>query len=122
MKDECPDSRPYKSLVLPDYRLVFRGTADIIPANGHKVYGALYVITPECRKSLDNYENSPYEYRERTIVIDDEQIIFFDMKNDFPLKPPKSSYLNKIKIGYDDWRLPFRSLNEAVRYTLYEEE
>ena len=56
MAYRCPKAKVVSSLVLPDYRLVFRGVADIEPANYNQVQGVLWDITSECENSLDIFE------------------------------------------------------------------
>lgn len=60
----CPGCRFRHSARLADHRLAFTlpddewqgGVADVLPAPGHQVWGALYGITPDHLASLDAYE------------------------------------------------------------------
>ena len=66
MKYRCPLAINLGKLILPDYRLVFRGVADIEPYAGSSVQGVLWEITEDCEKSLDVYEGYPHLYRKES--------------------------------------------------------
>ena len=56
--------------VLPEWKLVFRGVADVIPMEGVKVHGAIWKLTPQDEKNLDVYEGVKFgHYRKEYIPI-----------------------------------------------------
>jgi gamma-glutamylcyclotransferase (GGCT)/AIG2-like uncharacterized protein YtfP len=117
----CPNARPQGRVTLPDYALVFRGVADIIKAPGRRVEGAMYRITPRCEMALDRYEGFPNLYRKEWFVAEIGkgsaakvvEVMFYVM-NDSYISPPSPFYLQTIEVGYSDWKIPAKSLREAV--------
>jgi gamma-glutamylcyclotransferase (GGCT)/AIG2-like uncharacterized protein YtfP len=119
----CPDARPIARMKLPDYRLVFRGVADVVPASGRIVQGALYRITKRCEAALDRYEGFPHLYRKETFIIEighgpDAKVVnvMFYVMNDHYISPPSPYYLQTIEDGYHDWKIPNASLKRAVNH------
>lgn len=68
----CPDSEEIAPAILPDYRIVERIYADIEPAPGMAVYGALYRISEADLKELDHYEGYPEQYIRREVMVRQE--------------------------------------------------
>ena len=62
MACRCPNAKAKGVMLLPDWRLVFRGVADIIPAKGYFCPVGLWQITGRCERSLDIYEGYPRLY------------------------------------------------------------
>ena len=117
MKGRCPNSKKLTSLVLPDYRLVFRGVADIEHAPYNEVQGVLWWITEQCEKSLDIYEGFPTLYRKETfaIKVDDkiEDVMFYTMnRSNYNL--PSESYFRCIEEGYIQNKLPTGGLYDSL--------
>ena len=69
MRHRCRQSQLIGWAVLPDYRLVERGFADIEPKKGVKVYGAVFEITTDDLKALDIYEGFPNGYVRRWVKV-----------------------------------------------------
>ena len=108
MQDRCPDSEPLCRAVLPDYRLVFRGVADIESADGSQVCGALYVITLSDLQRLDWFEGYPSLYRRQLVEVFDEQneshqAIVYMMTSRRTYSPPFDGYLLVILSGCQQW-------------------
>ena len=90
--------------MLPDYRLVFRGVADIEPANYNQVQGVLWDITSECENSLDIFEGvASGLYRKEYFCIKIggkvEEVMFYKMNSDGYADPSKH-YFDGIHDGY----------------------
>jgi gamma-glutamylcyclotransferase len=119
--NRCPDADRINRCTLTDYKLVFRGVADIVEAPGHSVEGAVYKITPDCERALDMYEGYPRLYTKRAFVASIGKkglivdVMFYVMQDDY-IAPPSQSYLNCIREGYDDWHIPHDSLDTAVKH------
>ena len=121
----CPTAQPVSRLTLPDWRLEFRGVADIVPCLGAEVVGALYSICPGDELALDRYEGfrrqSPNAgmYRKVFWPTQDKRgrkrTIMFYVMNRAGLCPPYAGYLETIRQGYAAWGLPAISLDTAVR-------
>jgi gamma-glutamylcyclotransferase len=81
MRRLCPGARPDGTARLRHHAIAFTrysrsekgGVADVVPALGESVWGALYVIRQSCLAALDRYENAPQAYRRETLVVIDEQ-------------------------------------------------
>lgn len=119
MARRCPDAVPLGSFTLDDARLVFRGVADCVYESGGKCLGAIWQITPKCEASLDRYEGIGSGMYRKEIVplegIDGEDSLMYYAMNSTGIMPPSKGYLDTIRQGYRDFRLPLRHLNDAVR-------
>jgi len=135
MADRCPAATPLRPVVLDNYRLAFRGSfsfngvATIIPAQGEKVYGLLWRITPACELSLDRYEGYPHLYGKEQITVRDRDgrrhpVMVYIMSHEEWLVPaePSQPYFSGIVQGYKQNDLPTRPLFEAVQRTRIEAE
>jgi hypothetical protein len=60
MEARCPLAKPMGGFYLPNYRLVFRGVADIVPEDGGVVPVVLWSITGKCLQALDRLEGYPH--------------------------------------------------------------
>src|SRR5215471_3552853 len=56
MAQRCPAAKPLGRIILPDWKLVFRGVADCVPEPGAVCYGGVWRITQDCERALDRYE------------------------------------------------------------------
>lgn len=116
MNYRCRDYSLVGQAVLPNYRLTFKGCADVIEEEGSEVWGALYMISPEDLAALDRFEGYPNFYRRKFVPVklledgvNDEvevQALIYYMNGDHPEAPPYESYLQTILEGCDDWVLP----------------
>lgn len=113
MQYRCPDARPVGALYLKDWRLVFSGVATIVPSPGNCVAGALWVLTEECEKSLDQFEGYPHLYTKQYLTQDGRDFMVYVMNKIYP-SPPSITYYDTIKEGYRDWKLDQEYLDRAV--------
>lgn len=124
-KRRCPNAKRFGKLTIPDYRLVFRGVADIEPYRGCSVQGAVYKISPRCEEALDRYEGFPHLYRKSFLTVsvrlaegEERQVLplmFYQMNND-RIGTPASGYAGTIAQGYKDWGLDPQGLVEAIEH------
>lgn len=124
MTMRCPDADYVGGFTLPDWRLVFRGVADIEPEIGSEVLGVLWDITPKCERSLDRFEGYPRLYGKEYFAVsvdgNVEDVMFYKMNsNGYHL--PADGYLKMINEGYRYSNLDLDPLYEAVRFTAREE-
>lgn len=126
MRWRCPDAEPLRDWVLPDYRLIFRGVADIEERKDGVVHGGLWRITDACERALDVYEgveNGLY----RKIYFDDlicaesgdttsERVLTYVM-NRANYDMPSAAYYDTIAAGYADFDLPPHKLANACLHT-----
>ena len=120
----CPGFEPISPAVLPDYRFAFKGVADIEPACGENVYGALYRLTPKHMKALDRFEGFPNLYIKKQVlirIIDGlepkcfTEATVYIMRNGNYYTQPSDSYLNTILAGCKQWNLPEAYQEEILR-------
>lgn len=120
MARRCPAAKPLGKWTLPDSRLVFRGVADVAHEPGAKCIGGLWRITPACEAALDRYEGigSGMYRKEYLDVAGDEEgedRVMFYVMNSTGIFPPSRGYLETIRDGYRNFKLPMKHLHKAVR-------
>ena len=111
----CFGSKYLKAFFLKDYKLVFChpnklnrfGYANIIKKRKSKVAGAIWEITKEHEKILDNYEQFPDIYQKEYFYLEEKKIMFYIMKKYF-IKNPPNSYIDTINQGYQDCNIELR--------------
>lgn len=117
MQWRCPNAKSLGKILLPDYRLVFRGVADIIPAKGFHCPVGLWEITDDCEKALDQYEGYPVLYRKEYFKnADGKGFMAYVMNRDGLGMPPKP-YYDSIATGYEDFGIDKKYLVEALEFT-----
>ena len=111
----CFRSRYLKAHFLKDYKLIFChpnklnkfGYANIIKKKGSKVPGAIWKITKDHEKILDNYEQFPNIYQKKYFYLEEKKIMFYIMSKYFIIDPPKN-YIDTINKGYKDCSIDLR--------------
>ena len=63
MQKRCPNSKPFCAIVLDEFRLVFKGVANIEKNKSYKIFLGIYKISQECEIALDHYEGFPNIYK-----------------------------------------------------------
>lgn len=119
MARRCPGAKSLGKFFLDDALLVFRGVADCIVAPGERCPGGVWKITAACERALDRYEGigSGYyskEYLDIDGIPGEPQLMLYVM-NSTGVMPPSTAYLETVKQGYRDFRLPFEPLRAAVQ-------
>ena len=111
----CFGSRYLKVFYLKDYKLIFChpnklnkfGYANVLKKKGSKVAGAIWEITKEHEKILDNYEQFPNIYQKEHFYLEGKKIMFYIM-NKYFIKNPPISYIETINKGYEDCNIDLR--------------
>jgi len=111
----CFGSKYLKSFFLKDYKMIFSypnklnkfGYANIVKKKGSKVAGAIWKITKDHEKILDNYEQFPNIYQKEHFYLEGKKIMFYIM-NKYFVKNPPSSYIETINKGYEDCNIELR--------------
>lgn len=121
MHYRCPNAKLIDSIVLPDWRLVFKSVADIEPAPYNEVHGVLWKITDACEASLDIFEGYPSLYRKEffTVKIEvdgDERVedVMFYKMNRIGYNLPSQYYFELIKEGYIQNDINTKHLHNAL--------
>jgi len=105
----CVGSKYLKSFFLKDFKMIFShpnklnkfGYANIVKKKGSKVAGAIWEITKDHEKILDNYEQFPNIYQKEYFYLEEKKIMFYIMQKYFVKNPP-NSYIDTINNGYED--------------------
>jgi gamma-glutamylcyclotransferase (GGCT)/AIG2-like uncharacterized protein YtfP len=114
MSERCPGATAVRAHELRGWKLAFRRTADIVPAVGHTVHGALYQITASDRWLLDRFEGVHRAvYRRMTVPTGGRERALAYVMNRHHIAPPEDCYYDLINIGYLDWGLPTAALLAA---------
>ena len=117
MSMRCPDAKPDGYILLPDYRLVFKGVADMIPAEGFVCPVGVWSITDKCEKALDRYEGFPRLYRKEYFVNKEGTELRAYVMTSHGLGLPPTHYYQGILQGYKDFGIDQTYLSDAVTFT-----
>ena len=110
MEARCPLAKPMGGFYLPNYRLVFRGVADIVPEDGGVVPVVLWSITGKCLQALDRLEGYPHLYTRRKI---NHGWLTYMMQDKTQISKPNHNYYRMIEEGYKDFGLDDGALSQA---------
>ncbi|MBC8203978.1 MAG: gamma-glutamylcyclotransferase [FCB group bacterium] len=124
MAYRCPGFKPIGPALLPNYRFAFKGVADVEPALGESVYGAIYLLTPAHMQALDRFEGFPNLYIKKQAVVRVLDNInpkhftmatIYIMRNGDRCAEPSWQYLDIILNGCRQWNLPEDYQDEIQR-------
>ena len=114
MFERCPDAIPVRSYELLGWKLIFRRSADIVPADGHTVLGGLYRIILTDELALDRYEGVHRgRYRRKNFLLGSQWAFTYVMNRSQAEEAPSPEYFALIERGYLDWKLPTAALVAA---------
>ena len=107
MKDRCPKSFPLTKGIIKDYKLAFNIHADIRECEGSYVPVGLWAVNRDDLERLDYYEGYPSYYNKKTVKVcvgerELEALVYY-MTDQETENKPYSSYMNRIKQGYEDF-------------------
>ena len=111
----CDGSRYLRNFFLKDYKMIFchpnklnkYGYGNIIKKKGSRAIGAIWEITIEHEKILDNYEQFPNTYKKDYFYLRGKKVMFYTMCKYFIKDPPKS-YIDTINKGYEDCNIDLK--------------
>ena len=106
MSRRCPNAKPIGKTVLKNYKLIFKGVADIEKSESEEVPVVVWEITKECEKALDIYEGYPRLYRKEYVQIEingKTELAMVYVMNYAKGAKPSEYYYNVIKQGYKDF-------------------
>jgi gamma-glutamylcyclotransferase (GGCT)/AIG2-like uncharacterized protein YtfP len=109
-----PTAKRLGKACLPNYRLVMREFADVVPKKNEKVWGVLWDVPAGWISELDELE---VHYKQKNVVV-----IWNNLKvgamayvmDDLQEGPPTLGYINSVSDGYHENKLPLRQLNRAL--------
>jgi len=122
MSLRCPDAIPKDVIMIKNWRLVFRGVADIIPAKGFQVPVSKWHITKQCEKSLDIYEGFPRLYGKKLFNDTSKNLYMTYTMNTKGFQLPPKRYLDVIKQGYKDFGIDTTFIDEALDFTHWNQD
>lgn len=118
MSRRCPNAKPIGKTVLQNYKLVFKGVADIEKSESEEVPVVVWEITKECEKALDIYEGYPRLYRKEYVPIlinGKTELAMVYVMNYAKGAKPSEYYYNVIKQGYKDFDINTAPLEKALK-------
>jgi gamma-glutamylcyclotransferase (GGCT)/AIG2-like uncharacterized protein YtfP len=122
MVHRCPKAEPVGTAVITDWRLVFRGVADIIPHAGHSVHVALWDITESCERALDAFEGYPSLYIKRDFIFTEHgksrNGMFYAMNEPRGFSMPWSGYEETLRTGYEAFGIPVEQIDAAIKHAV----
>ena len=98
MARRCPEAREIGPVVLPGWRLVIgrKGYATIVEEPGARVMGVLWSLTPQCERTLDEFEEIDSGlFRRETIDVEGVPALVYIAADPAP-GPPRVAYLNAV--------------------------
>jgi len=132
----CPHARMIGTSVIPDYRLMFKGSKTgsyltIEPEEGCSVPVGVWEVTPADERALDRYEGYPSFYYKkemelpitgcRTGKIRQRKVFVYIMHEERELGIPSQMYVRVCAQGYFDFGFDLAPLMEAYDYSKTEE-
>ncbi len=126
MASRCPGSVSIGRVDIPDFRLVFRGVADIEYSPGDVLQTVMWDITPACEDALDILEGYPTFYTKKYIDVEINRkkyrAMIYQMVGDrLDYSHPSSYYQNMLEEGYQDHGLELNQIYEAEGYDAIED-
>ena len=111
----CVGSKYIRNYFLKNYKLSFChpnklnkfGYGNIVKNKRSEIAGAIWEITKEHEKILDNYEQFPNIYQKQYFFLGRKKIMFYIMKK-YIFKDPPKSYIDTINKGYEDCDIDLR--------------
>ena len=121
MAARCPGAVSLGLAWIDDYEFVFRTHADIEKSPGGRCYGVMWEIDDNNLRALDMLEGYPYYYTRFEIVahtIDTSyykvNALVYQMTNQEYIQEPGSSYLEMVREGYAQHKVPQTQLDDAI--------
>ena len=118
----CPKATIISLGHLADWKLVFKGVADMVPEKGAMCHVGMWEITADCERVLDRYEgynpNHPTEGLYRKIYFGDDNEYMAYVMNDYGIQPPSRFYYEGIRQGFEDFGAEIALLEAALDHSL----
>ena len=126
MAGRCPNSISIGRVDIPDYRLVFRGVADVVESPGDILQTVLWDITPRCEAALDILEGYPTFYTKKYLDVKIgsktyEAMIYQMIGDRLDYSHPSMSYQNMLEEGYQAHGLDLNQIYEAEGFCAIED-
>ena len=132
MLRRCPDARVIGTAVIPDYRLLFKGSRTgsyltIEPAQGSSVPVAVWEVSEADEAALDRYEGYPSYYYKKYLSVPVQgprgrlnvRGMVYIMTDKHLALPPTDAYYGIIEEGYERFHFDRRVLRQALDDAIY---
>ena len=117
IKHRCPDTVLVQPYTVSNWELAFCPHGDIREMSGGAVHGALYRLSLYDESIMDTYEvNYSKIYFDSTLedgTVENCMTYIADERH--LLTPPTPDYFHRIRVGYNDWKIPTEPLFDAYR-------
>lgn len=132
MRSRCPDAEVVGTAMIPDYRLMFKGSKTgayltIEPAKGCSVPVGVWAVSAKGERQLDRYEGYPDFYYKKDIKVKvqkyrtgkctEESAFVYIMHEELPLGLPSKTYVDVCTHGYTQFGFDKALLVEAMLYS-----
>ena len=127
MRYRCPDAKIVGTAVIPNYRLMFKGSktgayCTIEPEQGASVPVGVWRVTGRDIEALDYYEGYPTFYYKKSLILPcsdgkRHKCFVYIMHEDRALGMPYPFYVNTCLQGYLDFGFDRKVFTEALDYT-----
>ena len=118
MAGRCPNSKVIGPAILPGYKFVFRGHADVELDWESQVEGVLWDVNDTDLEALDRLEGFPHYYLRQRAWVETDQgygVAWVYMMNDQDYESnPTTSYYNLCMEGYKQHGVPTDQLTNAL--------
>lgn len=117
MKERCPHCKLVGKAMLKDWQIAFRKYITVEPCKGGEVPVGVWEIDEVAEKELDIIEEYPvmYDKQEVEITLNGKVIkaLVYTINDTHP-KYPDKAYLNRVLIGYDDFKFDKKYIFDAI--------
>lgn len=127
MKWRCPGAKVAGTAVIPNYRLMFKGSKTgsyltIEQEKGCEVPVGLWTVTDADIKALDRYEGYPSFYYKKAFIVPcsdgkRHRVMAYIMHENRPLGIPSSYYVEGCLDGYDSFGFDHSYIWDALDYS-----
>ena len=132
MRHRCPDAEIVGTAVIPDYRLMFKGSKTgayltIEPAKGHSVPVGVWAVSAKDERQLDRYEGFPDFYYKKDMSVtvrnyhtgkcSEKDAFVYIMHEERLLGIPSKAYVDICTHGYNQFDFDKALLVEAIMYS-----
>lgn len=133
MRYRCPSARIIGTSVIPDYRLLFKGSGTgayltIEPSEGGSVPVAVWEVTGDDERALDRYEGFPSFYYKAEMALPvtgiksgktrTRTVFVYIMHEDRKVGIPSKYYMDVCREGYAAFGFDAKKLFEAFKASL----
>lgn len=120
MMNRSPRSTSLGKVILKDHAFKFKHHADAEYSPGASMECAIWAITEECERSLDNLEGYPYYYEKKMVPVEFQgkivEAMIYYMVSDYQTPSrPSQSYYDMVIQGYHQ-----HGMNTSVLHRAYE--